>query len=120
MAYYSEGGYYGAEEARRPYVASPGGYYGEGGERYAVRKEYEEVDEVGRAGRGPHHHHHDHHVHGHLGHGGGSHRVYVGDEGYHERLGERHHVHGHGPYAGGRHYDAVESKYEASTGEYYA
>uniref|UniRef100_K3XR30 Uncharacterized protein n=1 Tax=Setaria italica TaxID=4555 RepID=K3XR30_SETIT len=121
MAYYSESGYC-AEDVRRPY-AEPGYRYGEGGERYAVRKEYEEIDEVARAGRGHYGHghghgsHHHHHVGGYAGHEGSCH----GHLGEHR---EQHHLHGHGHGGyghGGRHYDACESKrYDSCTGEYYA
>ncbi|CAL4972534.1 unnamed protein product [Urochloa decumbens] len=107
MAYYSESGYC-AEDVRRPY-AEPGYRYGEGGERYAVRKEYEEIDEVARAGRG----HHGQYGGGHLGRSDSHHRhghVHGGHEG----------SFGHG-HLGGRHYDACESKrYDSCTGEYYA
>ncbi|KAF8755758.1 hypothetical protein HU200_011227 [Digitaria exilis] len=110
MAYNSESGGYCAEDVRRPY-AEPGYRYGEGGERYAIRKEYEEVDEVARAGRG-----HYGHGHGHLGHSASGHH-------HHGHLGgEQHRVHGHGMHAGGgRHYDACESRrYDDScSGEYY-
>ncbi|KAF8664953.1 hypothetical protein HU200_054273 [Digitaria exilis] len=85
MAYYSESGGYCAEDVRRPY-AEPGYRYGEGGERYAIRKEYEEVDEVARAGRG-----HYGHGHGHLGHSASGHHHHHGHLG-----GEQHRVHGHG------------------------
>ncbi|MDK0841577.1 hypothetical protein P5E51_15905, partial [Clostridium perfringens] len=107
--YYSEVDYC-PEERSRPY-ANPGFCHGEGGERYAVRKEaYEEVDEMALAGRG-----HQHHGHlgrsgshsGHLAHSG-SHLGHLGHEGHHEHLGHREH-HGHG----GRRYDSC-------TGEYYA
>lgn len=100
MAYYSESGYC-AEEMNRP------AYYGEGGERYAVRKEYEEIDEVERARRG-------HYGHGHMGHH--HHDGYGGHEGCHEHLGggHREHAHGHGYGYGGRPYDACESKYYAN------
>lgn len=90
--YYSEADYC-AEERSRPY-ANPGFCHGEGGERYAVRKEAYEVDEVALAGRGHH---------GHLGHSGGH-------EGH---LGHREH-HGHG----GRRYDARGSTYDSCTGQY--
>ncbi|PVH37620.1 hypothetical protein PAHAL_5G048200 [Panicum hallii] len=117
MAYYSESGYC-SEDVRRPY-AEPGHYHGEGGERYAVRKEYEEIDEVARAGRG-------HYGHGHLGRSGSHHHAgHAGHEGScHGHLGgeyrEQHHLHGHGH--GGRHYDACESRrYDSGTGhQYYA
>lgn len=113
MAYYSESGGYCAEDVmRRPY-AEPGYRYGEGGERYAVRKEYEEVDEVARAGRG-------HYGHGgaHLGRSGSHH--HHGVVGHGHLGGEQHRVHGHG-HDGGRHYDACESRrYDSCTGEYYA
>ncbi|CAO1946979.1 unnamed protein product [Urochloa humidicola] len=103
MAYYSESGYC-AEDVRRPY-AEPGYRYGEGGERYAVHKEYEEIDELARAGRG--HHHHGQYG-GHLGRSDSHH--------HHGHLGEQRHGYGHG----GRHYDACESKrYDSRTGEYY-
>ncbi|CAO2181976.1 unnamed protein product [Urochloa humidicola] len=119
MAYYSESGYCAEDVSRRPY-AEPGYRYGEGGERYAVRKEYEEIDEVARAGRGHYGHgqygSHRHHGHGHV-HGGHEGSCGHGHLGEHR---EQHHVHGHGH--GGRHYDACESKrYDDScTGEYYA
>jgi len=105
MAYYSESGYCAEDVMRRPH-AEPGYYHGEGGERYAVRKEYEEIDEVARAGRGHY---------GHLGRSG-SHHHHVGHGGHegscHGHLGgeyrEQQHLHGHGH--GGRHYDACESR----------
>ncbi|OEL15330.1 hypothetical protein BAE44_0023653 [Dichanthelium oligosanthes] len=119
MAYYSESGYCAEEVMRRP-NAEPGYCHGEGGERYAVRKEYEEIDEVARAGRQGHHHHGQ--QYGHLGRSG-SHHHHVGHAGHEgschgTHLGEQHHVHGHGH--GGRYYDACESKrYDSCTGQYY-
>ena len=122
MAYYSESGYCAEDVMRRPH-AEPGYYHGEGGERYAVRKEYEEIDEVARAGRG------HYYGHGHLGRSGSHHHHHVGHGGHegscHGHHGgeyrEQHHLHSHGHGDGGRHYDACESRrYDSCTGQYYA
>ncbi|KAJ1286755.1 hypothetical protein BS78_03G376000 [Paspalum vaginatum] len=116
MAYYSESAGYCAEEARRPYYGEPGFYHGEGGERYAVRKEYEEVDEVAHADRRGYYGggHHGHLGHGHLAvHEGSCHGHHLGEH--------REHHHGYGHGHGGRMYDACESKrYDSCTGQYYA
>lgn len=105
--YYSEADYC-AEERSRPY-ANPGVCHGEGGERYAVRKEAYEVDEVALAGRG--HHGHLGHSGSHLGHSG--HLAHSGGhEGHLRHEGREHHGHG------GRRYDARGSTYDSCTGQY--